>query len=74
LAQDHAGRLGEFLHGVEPYISKQLINNLRSRAFEGLFIYQICVISIINIVKQIYFNLVVIFFLPYNIKISQEFL
>lgn len=35
LADDHSGRLSAFLHRVEPYVRKQLLNNVRSRAFDG---------------------------------------
>lgn len=35
LAEDHSGRLVDFLRRIEPYISKQLISNLNSRAFDG---------------------------------------
>ena len=37
LADDNSSQLVEFLQRVEGYVSKQLINNLRSRAFDGLY-------------------------------------
>ncbi|XP_052251863.1 cytoplasmic dynein 2 intermediate chain 2-like isoform X2 [Dreissena polymorpha] len=35
LAEDTSGQLANFLRRTEPYIIKQLTNNLRSRAFDG---------------------------------------
>lgn len=35
LAEDTSGNLGEFLRRIEPFLSRQLANNLRSRAFDG---------------------------------------
>lgn len=35
LAEDSSGHLADFLRRIEPYVSKQLINNLKSRAFDG---------------------------------------